>query len=99
MIGRRYLFEGVLGALGGALVACSKRAAPTTCVEAPGLPPDAAQIRANLGYVEPSPLAEKRCDNCRQYVAPPEEGACGSCAVLKGPIHPNGYCKVYGAKG
>ncbi len=96
MIGRRFLLRGAIASL--VTPACSKKM-PPSCVDAPGLPQDAAQIRSSLGYVEPSPIAEKRCENCRQYAAPQEEGACGTCAVIKGPIHPNGYCKVYGAKG
>ncbi len=96
MIGRRFLLRGALASL--VTTACSKKV-PASCVDAPGLSAEATQIRSNLGYVEPSPTPDKRCESCRQYVAPQEDGACGTCAVLKGPIHPNGYCKVYGAKG
>ncbi len=97
MIGRRYLLKGAVASLLSA-AGCSKKV-PASCVDAPGLAPEAAQIRSTLGYVEPSPDPEKRCDSCRQYVAPRDEGSCGSCNVLKGPIHPSGTCKVYGARG
>ncbi|HEY8072621.1 MAG TPA: high-potential iron-sulfur protein [Labilithrix sp.] len=96
MIGRRYLLRGAIASLVSA--ACSKKV-PATCMDTSGLPAEAVQIRTSLAYVEPSPLEGKRCDNCRQYVTPKEEGSCGTCALLKGPVHPNGYCKVYGAKG
>lgn len=93
---RRHLFMAAIGSALGA--ACSKKT-PASCMDAPGLDPDAAQIRSNLGYTDYAPTPDKRCETCRQYTAPPREGSCGGCAVIKGPIHPNGTCKVYGARG
>ncbi len=99
MIGRRYLLKGGAAALASAFAAACSKKIPASCMDAPGLSFEDAQIRANLAYVEPSPQPDKRCDNCRQYAAPRVEGSCGTCTIVKGPIHPNGYCKVYGAKG
>jgi hypothetical protein len=98
-IGRRLLLRGAIGSIGSILGAgCSKKL-PASCLDAPGLPPEHAQIRASLAYADSSPEPEKRCVTCRQYVPPPEEGSCGSCKVMQGPVHPNGTCKVYGPKG
>jgi hypothetical protein len=98
MIGRRVLIQGGVAAIAGAVVAACSKKTPASCTDAPGLTADEAQIRATVAYVEPSPQAEKRCETCRQYVPPSAEGSCGGCKVVKGPIHPNGTCKVYGAK-
>jgi hypothetical protein len=93
---RRHLLLAVVSSALSA--ACSKKV-PASCMEAPGLSRDEAQIRANLGYSDSSPSPDKTCLSCRQYNPPREEGSCGTCAVMKGPIHPNGTCKVYGARG
>jgi hypothetical protein len=54
-------------------------------------------LRQSLGYVEQSPVSDRRCSDCTQYVG--GTLSCGSCKLLKGPIHPAGYCKIWAAKG
>ncbi len=91
----------LLVSLGGALVASGcKRAAgvPATCPETPQLPEAEHATRAALGYVEHSPDPSKACQACQQWVAATSEGACGGCKLLKGPIHPEGTCKVFTLK-
>jgi hypothetical protein len=78
--------------------ACGRSSAPTACLDITGLAPDDAQARAALGYAEPGADRAKDCASCQQYVAPSSDGACGSCKLLKGPIHPNGTCKVFTPK-
>ena len=46
-----------------------------------------------------APTPEKACTRCNQWVGPAERSSCGSCKLLKGPIHPNGTCKAFAAKG
>jgi hypothetical protein len=94
---RRHLFLAIVSTAIGA-PACSRKM-PASCMDAPGLTPDEAQIRANMAYSDWSPTPDKRCESCRQYKPPQQDGACGGCAVMKGPVHPNGTCKVYGARG
>jgi len=38
-----------------------------------------------------------RCTACRQYVPASSSDACGSCKIMKGPIHPNGTCRAFAA--
>lgn len=82
------------------LAGCSKKGsdAPFACTETAGMEPDAVQARTVVGYTDAAPDLEKTCGGCQQYVAAPNDGACGSCKVVKGPIHPNGWCKAFTAK-
>jgi hypothetical protein len=82
----------------GGTVACGKATAPAACLDVTGLTPDDAQARTALGYAEPAADQSKGCASCQQFVAPAADGACGSCKLLKGPIHPNGTCKVFTRK-
>ena len=93
---RRHLLIAVVSAPFAA--ACSKKT-PASCMDTAGLANEDVMIRSNLAYSDFSQTPEKRCVSCRQYTAPRDEGSCGTCAVIKGPIHPNGTCKVYGARG
>jgi hypothetical protein len=78
--------------------ACSKSPAPFTCTDTTGLSPGDIQIRTSLQYVDSSTQPGKMCTGCQQFVAPAAAGTCGTCKVLKGPVHPNGYCKSFVAK-
>jgi hypothetical protein len=83
-------------ALPGALVACSKK---PTCTDVSGLTPEELQLRTGTAaYVEATPDPAKTCDNCAQWTPAPSENACGGCKVVKGPINPKGYCKLWVAK-
>ena len=93
---RRHLLMAVVSAPFTA--ACGKKI-PASCMDTAGMPNEDLTVRSNLAYSDVSPTPDKRCETCRQYTAPREEGSCGTCAVIKGPIHPNGTCKVYGARG
>ena len=53
--------------------------------------------REMLKYVDKSPDAAKRCNNCSQF-NDAGASACGSCKVLKGPVNPGGYCTSWLAK-
>jgi len=68
-----------------------KKSAPATCPTS-SLTPDDLQVRTVLGYVDSSPDAAKTCAKCQQYVP---ADPCGSCKVVKGAIHPEGYCRVF----
>lgn len=74
---------------------CSKK--ELTCTDTSGLTPDEVQARTTLSYTDKSPEAGKQCNNCQQF-NPGAPDQCGSCKVLKGPVSPNGYCKVWAAK-
>ena len=77
------------------LSACGKN---VNCSEAPGLSADELKARLETAqYQEQSMDATKHCSQCSLFVAPAQTG-CGACKVLKGPINPNGYCKLYVGK-
>jgi hypothetical protein len=83
-----------------AAAACKKESKPFTCTEVSALSPADTAVRTALGYVEPSPEPGKDCAGCVQFTASPSDaaGACGGCKLMKGPIHPKGYCKGFAAK-
>jgi hypothetical protein len=95
---RRYLMMGAIGLLAGA--ACSKKEeeGPKSCTDTTGLSADEIAARNALAYSDSSPEAGKACNNCQQFVAAPAANQCGTCKVMKGPVHPKGYCKAWAAK-
>jgi hypothetical protein len=63
------------------------------CADVSGLTEMELKMRKEtLKYVAATPDPEKRCDNCKFWVPAETGGACGACQLIKGPIHPNGYC-------
>lgn len=87
----------VLGA-GTALMACkgksnaqapkSKAAANGKC-DVSNLTEAEKKTRTGMKYVDQTPIAAKRCDNCKLY----RKGqGCNTCTVVKGPIAAAGYC-------
>jgi hypothetical protein len=89
---------GGLALVVGGAAACKKEMAAFSCSETAGLAPDEQSARTTLAYVEPAADKTRTCASCQQFVPAPSDGACGSCKVLKGPVHPNGTCKVFTAK-
>lgn len=81
--------------------ACNKEAksGELSCTDTSALTPDEVKIRTEvLGYVDKAPDPSKVCSGCALYQAPPAPGACGGCTAVKGPIHPQGWCKSFAAK-
>lgn len=68
-----------------------------TCTDTSGLAEADIQLRNTSAYTDSSPEAGKHCSNCSLYTAG-AEGECGSCTVLKGPVHPDGYCNLWAAQ-
>jgi hypothetical protein len=102
---------GVIGA-GGLMNACGKKEEQTPalqtaqpaieeadpCTDLTGLTEDEKQLRATFEYVAKTPDPEKLCTNCGFWVEPEAGAPCGGCKVIKGPIHPGGYCKTWVVK-
>jgi len=85
----------LFAAIPAGLAACNRG---PKCDEAPGLSPEDAKVRNDVAvYVEKSPDITKYCKDCVQFV-PAGKDACGGCKVVKGPIHPEGTCKLFVAK-
>jgi hypothetical protein len=93
---RLVLLQGasLLGVLGAA--ACQK--GPQSCTDVSKLTSDQKTTRTTLGYEDFSREAGKTCVKCSQYTEPPSADQCGGCKVLPGPVHPNGYCRVFTPK-
>ena len=65
------------------------------CTDTSGLTAQEIQVRQSLEYVDATPFPDKRCSLCRFYTAAQSQSQCGGCQLVKGPIHPDGYCKSY----
>jgi hypothetical protein len=91
---RRHLFL-VAPAAAIALAAACKKGAPASCGDTSGLTPDELTARNSLAYSDRSPDAAQQCIKCRQYVPGQSDDACGSCKILKGPVHPHGTCRAF----
>ncbi len=92
---RRELLRSTLLGLGtiAGLAACKKPRA-VVCVNG-GLTPADLAARHKLAYTDTSSDPIKTCTTCQQFVPPASDDRCGRCKVLKGEIHPLGYCKGY----
>jgi len=92
----RHLFVLPVGAaVTAGLVACSRK---PQCDDIVGLTPEEATLRKDAaGYLEKAEDPAKPCNKCMQFVAASPD-ACGTCKVVKGPINPEGGCKLFAAK-
>ncbi len=70
-----------------------------TCTDTSGLTEQELTMRnETFKYVDTSTEEGKTCENCALYVAAAEGQQCGTCTIIKGPIHPDGYCTSWAAK-
>jgi hypothetical protein len=92
---RRALFGRAVAALAVlmGLPGCHKKA--LVCDDLSGLTAAEVQLRKTLLYVDASPTPDKACMNCNLFVASRQDDSCGACKVLRGPIQPNGTCKMF----
>lgn len=87
----------VIGAAPVLLNGCKK--AEFSCNDTSGLAEEDTALREALEYVDKSPHEErKNCSTCSFYVAG-DTNQCGRCTLVKGPIHPLGYCTSWASKG
>ena len=87
----------VLGSAPILLQGCKKP--EFSCDDTSGLSAEDTELRAALEYRDRSPHeTAKNCGNCAFYVAG-DKDQCGQCTLVKGPIHPSGYCNSWAAKG
>jgi hypothetical protein len=71
-----------------------------SCVDPDLLTTSQASLRASFHFTERSPHgADKECAGCRFFrAATAGDDDCGSCQILKGPVHPRGYCDSWAAR-
>jgi len=87
----------VIGSAPILLNACTKP--EFHCEDVSALSEDDAELRSALEYRDRSPHGEKKnCGACAFYKAG-GKNECGQCTLVKGPIHPLGYCNSWAAKG
>lgn len=97
---RREFLTRTLGFVGAAgLSACSKSQAATefVCTDVGGLSDGDQAARTAAGYADRAPDPAHACDKCHQFL--PAADGCGACKLLRGPVHPQGTCRVFAAKG
>jgi hypothetical protein len=83
--------------VGAALAACGQKTEPDSCSDVSALSEGEKVARNALQYTDKSPQPDKLCSGCT-YFTPGQPGACGACQLVKGPIHPKGYCTAFSAK-
>lgn len=70
-----------------------------SCSDVTGLTPEEVQARnVTNQYTETAPDPAKKCSGCAQWTGAPNAKSCGGCKVVKGPINPDGWCKLFVAK-
>jgi hypothetical protein len=74
------------------VAACGKKDAPDSCQDVSALSDAEKTARTALQYTDTSPHPDKVCSGCNLYQPPADASQCGGCQVVKGPIHPRGYC-------
>lgn len=78
--------------------ACKKdESKELNCMNTSGLSPEEKQPRTAFQYTDKSANPEQKCENCSLY-KPAAPNQCGGCQSIKGPIHPQGYCKLWTKK-
>lgn len=86
------------GESGGAATPAEPAApAGLNCTDTTGVDPAAVQMRTTLHYAETSADAARKCVDCALYTVA-AAGACGGCAVIQGPINPDGTCDSFAPK-
>ncbi len=69
--------------------------ANSPCSDTSGLTDAEIATRTSNEYMIASPYNDKFCGTCNLYVMPKGDNKCGSCLVVKGPISPQGYCRLW----
>jgi hypothetical protein len=78
------------------LSGCSRK---PSCADVTGLSPDDVRARNDTAaYTETSADPVKKCSGCAQWIGAPTPTSCGGCKIVKGPINPEGSCKLFTPK-
>jgi hypothetical protein len=87
-----------LAVLAATLPACGSATGPTfSCEDTSRLSEPERSARRLQDYTDQTTQPDRRCSNCRYYTPAPE-GQCGACQLIRGPIHPEGYCNLWTAR-
>jgi hypothetical protein len=80
------------------LAACGKKTEPDSCDDVSGLNEADKAARAALQYTDKSPDVARVCSVCTYYQPAQDPAQCAACKLIKGPIHPKGFCTGFAAK-
>jgi hypothetical protein len=84
---------GAVPVVSAALAACGGgKKGPESCSDVSALSDAEKTARSALQYTDHSAQPDKHCNTCNLFQAPADASQCGSCQIVKGPIHPDGYC-------
>jgi hypothetical protein len=87
----------VVGSMPVLLHACTKP--EFHCTDVSNVGKADLALRQQLEYQDRSAHGDqKNCSNCAFYKAG-DQNQCGQCTLVRGPIHPLGYCNSWAAKG
>ncbi|WMS42694.1 high-potential iron-sulfur protein [Acuticoccus sp. MNP-M23] len=75
----------------GATLGVAAAAMATTKVNAQALEKSAVQYQEE-------PKGEQNCANCAFFVPGADAAAMGSCQMVQGEIHPDGWCAIWAPK-
>jgi hypothetical protein len=74
------------------------KGSPSSCQDLGGLSAEEVRAREALEYLDRSADPTRTCAACLQFVEPGSAFSCGSCRLVRGPIHPAGSCRAYSAR-
>lgn len=100
-IGRREMLKRTVhltvlaGAAPALLSACG--GGELTCTDESALSAADRTARHGAQYADRAPDASRACAQCSFFQAGAAE-QCGTCAVVRGPIHPQGTCQLWAAR-
>ncbi len=90
---RRDLIQ--LAVLAPVLGACGSEGPSFSCEGDTARLTDAERaMRTTQQYTDQSPEPDRDCAGCRYYTPAPA-GHCGACQLVRGSIHPDGYCNLW----
>jgi hypothetical protein len=79
------------------LVSCTE--STQVCADPETLGAGELQMRKTLEYVDLTPHAAQRCDNCEFFRAGSgTDAACGGCEILAGAVNRQGYCTSWAGR-
>ena len=105
LLKRGVAFGAVVAGSGALLSACGNDSSggggggggDLSCNDVSGLSEADKATRTSMQYVDSTPQPDKTCDNCQLYTVG-QANACGTCTVVKGPIHPKAGCTSWAEK-
>lgn len=80
------------------LSGCGKKTEPDSCQDVSKLSDADKTTRSALQYTDKSSTLDKVCVKCNFWQPPSDPAQCGGCQLVKGPIHPKGWCTAFAPK-